>query len=347
MSDDYTLIQKKKCKNSYASTDKDFCKDRLDCTLKGIVECEKDEKCKGFQYSQAFDGTRIQLCSDVSDVTDNDEWDIFGKPLPVISNSSTNNNADVTSTVASNEPDNITTQSQQDNRSLSNRLSDLQNKYQDLLDKCQNYLVTTSEKVDDIESDAKQQLAFQEKIITDSSNQLLLDKSELETTIQRIRARIDQIIKYRKTLNILKWVIYILCALAVVVLIIYIYKKLVPGKSSKLDIPVVKTDLPFKPKDITKPAVPRPGVNPKRKFLDDLSDNLLKKPKGNVVAPKPTIGPRVNPRVNPRPNPRVNPRLNPGVNPGVNPGFKPKPTMANLPAPKIDKGGAVVCPNSA
>ena len=331
MSDDYTLIQKKKCKNSYASTDKDFCKDRMDCALKGIVECEKDEKCKGFQYSQAFDGTRIQLCSDVSDVIDNDEWDIFGKPLPVISNSSTNNNVDVTSTVVSTEQDNTTTQSQQDNRSLSSRLSDLQTKYQDLLDKCQNYLVTTSDKVDDIESDATQQLAFQEKIITNSSSQLLLDKSELETTIQRIRARIDQIIKYRKTLNILKWVIYILCALAVLVLIIYIYKKLVPGKSRKLEIPAVKTDLPFNPRNIRKPNVPRAGINPKRKFLDNLSDNLLKKPKGNVVAPKPTFRPRPNPRVNPR----------------VNPGFKPKPTMVNLPVPKIDKGGAVVCPNSA
>ena len=52
------------------------------------------------------------------------------------------------------------------------------------------------------------------------------------------------------------------------------------------------------------------------------TDDLLKKPKGNVVGPKPTFGPRPNPRV----NPRVNPRLNPG--------------------PKIDKGGAVVCPNS-
>ena len=87
--------------------------------------------------------------------------------------------------------------------------------------------------------------------------------------------------------------------------------------------PIVKTNLPFNPRNIRKPNVPRAGINPKRKFLDNLTDDLLKKPKGNVVAPKPTFGPR------------------------VNPGFKPKPTMVNLPVPKIDKGGAVVCPNSA
>ena len=60
--------------------------------------------------------------------------------------------------------------------------------------------------------------------------------------------------------------LYIVGVLAVLVLIIYIYKKLIPGKSQKLDIPdikklninkpLVKTDLPFNPRNIRKPNVP-------------------------------------------------------------------------------------------
>ena len=61
-----------------------------------------------------------------------------------------------------------------------------------------------------------------------------MDKMGVETTIQKIRARISQITQYKKTLNILKWTIYGLCGLAVIVLFIYIYKRVYPKKSSTL-----------------------------------------------------------------------------------------------------------------
>ena len=271
MSQDYANIENKICNKVYNSTGNDFCTDIGDCAVKGIVACDNDEKCKGFQWD-GENKTKISFCDSIEpfNLSDKEGSAIFTKPIPI-------RNTEETTINNQSQP----TNNSSNNSSINEQLDRISGKYQDLLNRYVTYLKETDANIDKISSDTEEQLAFQDKIINKTTNQLTNDKTNVETTIQKIKARIEQIANYKKKINIMKWVIYILCGVSICVLIFYIYKRLIPTKKIHSIATNIQNSINKGIKNIEK-----------RVELDNLTTNLLKNKGVNraVVAPVPYGG---------------------------------------------------------
>ena len=183
-----------------------------------------------------------------------------------------------------------------------------------------------------MENDTSDQLAFQDSYINKSTNQLEMDKMGVETNIQKIRARISQITQYKKTLNILKWTICIY-GLAVVVLFIYIYKRVYPKKSSTLPVTVspkatLRNMLPTsKPKPAATPAA-TPAVTPAAKpaNMPNVKPAVTRATK---LATMPATKPVTMPGSKPAATPAVTPAVTPATKPAATPKLETSKPLAN------------------
>ena len=319
-------------------------------------------------YSQAFDGTRIQLYDDVEgsfmeefDIG-NINTDILKKTLAAESKTEPKTAPETetkqepkTSPESKSEPksspESKTAPSDDDsNLPINTRLDNIKDKYQDLLNQYESYVKNKNTQVQQMENDTSDQLAFQDSYINKSTNQLEMDKMGVETTIQKIRARISQITQYKKTLNILKWTIYGLCGLAVVVLFIYIYKRVYPKKSSTLPVVSPKATL----RNMLPTSTPKPAVTPATKPTTMPGSKPTTMP-----GSKPATMPGSKPATMPGSKPTTMPATKPVTMPGSKPAATPKPKLEtskplvnpgrrqkldNMTTEMLKKGGKVVCP---
>ena len=127
MSQDYANIENKICNKVYNSTGNDFCTDIGDCAVKGIVACDNDEKCKGFQWD-GENKTKISFCDSIEpfNLSDKEGSAIFTKPIPI-------RNTEETTVNNQNQPTNNSSNNLSNNSSINEQLDRISGKYQDLL----------------------------------------------------------------------------------------------------------------------------------------------------------------------------------------------------------------------